>query len=273
MHCFASFKTVDMRFQDLYTCYCGFEQCNPLYAFGPAVRPNFLIHVILSGRGYFRNQNGSRELSAGEGFLIEPEQQTFYQADRTDPWSYLWIGFDGKLAPSVVRQLGLGGEHAVFRTSHGDELKEIVFNMCGRKKYSIDQELYIQAQLCMFFSKLIRDIEQAQLIRNDSMDNIYVEAALVYIQNHFQEQISVQRLADHAGVDRSYLYTLFRRNLGMGPREYLTIFRLSRAADLLSYSGHSVEHIATACGYRDPLVFSKAFKTHYGKTPSAYRDN
>ena len=125
----------------------------------------------------------------------------------------------------------------------------------------------------MFFSKLIRDIEQAQLIRNDSMDNIYVEAALVYIQNHFQEQISVQRLADHAGVDRSYLYTLFRRNLGMGPREFLTIFRLSRAADLLSYSGHSVEHIATACGYRDPLVFSKAFKTHYGKTPSAYRDN
>ena len=139
------------------------------------------------------------------------------------------------------------------------------------EKYQYLQELYLenfQSESWKNFINLKEDI-LSEIAKYKNVPT----AVMKKVQNHFQEQISVQRLADHAGVDRSYLYTLFRRNLGMGPREYLTIFRLSRAADLLSYSGHSVEHIATACGYRDPLVFSKAFKTHYGKTPSAYRDN
>ena len=271
MNHFASFNTVQKHFRDLYACYCGYEQCAPLYAYGPAVRPNYLMHIILSGKGHFRNRRGSAELSYGEGFLIEPEEQTFYQAERTNTWSYMWIGFDGKLAPYIVRQLGLGGEHAAFRVGHCNELKEILFSMFGEKKRSPEYELYIHAQLCLFFSKLICEIEQTKLIRENNMDNVYVEAAQLYIQHHFHEQISVQDLADYVGVNRSYLYMLFRRNLGVGPREYLTVFRLSRAADLLSYSGRSVEDIASACGYRDPLVFSKAFKTQYGLTPSVYR--
>ena len=269
---FAYFSTVEKHFQDFYVCYCGYEQCAPLYAFGPAVRPNYLIHIILSGRGHFRNGSGTAELSAGEGFLIEPEQQTFYQADRTDPWSYVWIGFDGKLAPFIMRQLGLGGERAVFRAACCEELKEIVFSMFGENRRSLDYELYIQAQLCLFFSKLAREIQQETLICENSTDNVYVEAALLFIQHHFYEQISVQDLADYVGVDRSHLYRLFLKNLGVGPREYLTVFRLSRAADLLGYSGRSVENIAAACGYHDPLVFSKAFKAQYGMTPSAYRN-
>lgn len=33
-------------------------------------------------------------LGRGEGFLIEPNKQTFYQADENEPWHYLWSGFD-----------------------------------------------------------------------------------------------------------------------------------------------------------------------------------
>ena len=38
------------KFSDLYLCFCGYEACQPLHSYGPAVRPNYVIHYIISGK-------------------------------------------------------------------------------------------------------------------------------------------------------------------------------------------------------------------------------
>ena len=55
--------------------------------FGPATRNEYLIHYVVSGKGYF---NGS-PVGEGEGFLITPHSYEHYYADESDPWAYLWI--------------------------------------------------------------------------------------------------------------------------------------------------------------------------------------
>lgn len=57
----------------------------------------------------------------------------------------------------------------------------------------------------------------------------------------------------------------------MSPQEFLTEVRLSRAKELLATTKLSVEHVALSCGYRDTLVFSKAFKRSTGAAPKEYR--
>lgn len=57
----------------------------------------------------------------------------------------------------------------------------------------------------------------------------------------------------------------------MSPQEFLTEVRLSRAKELLSATKLSVEQVALSCGYRDTLVFSKAFKRSTGMAPKEYR--
>ena len=69
------------KFSDFYLCFCGYAKCEPLHSFGPAVRPNYLMHIITEGRGKYSVDGKQYELKAGQGFLIEPEVQTFYQAD------------------------------------------------------------------------------------------------------------------------------------------------------------------------------------------------
>ena len=69
------------KFSEFYLCYCGYAKCEPLHSFGPAVRPNYLIHLILDGKGVYQIGDTKYELSKGQGFLIEPEVQTFYQAN------------------------------------------------------------------------------------------------------------------------------------------------------------------------------------------------
>ena len=79
----------------LYVNCCGCSQTEALHSFGPASKPHYLIHYVLSGKGHFRFHDKEYRLEAGYGFLIQPNELAFYQADAKDPWSYLWVGFAG----------------------------------------------------------------------------------------------------------------------------------------------------------------------------------
>ena len=86
----------ETRHQAYLTVYfCGSENCPPRHAYGPAVRPHYLLHVILKGRGIYQYKGQTYALSAGDAFLIPPAEVTYYQADEREPWSYAWVGFDG----------------------------------------------------------------------------------------------------------------------------------------------------------------------------------
>ena len=58
--------------------YCGREQCAPGHFWGPAIRPHYLLHVVLHGKGEFFYQEKKYELSAGDAFLIEPMQTHYF---------------------------------------------------------------------------------------------------------------------------------------------------------------------------------------------------
>ena len=75
----------ETRHQAYLTVYfCGSENCPPRHAYGPAVRPHYLLHVILKGRGIYQYKGQTYALSAGDAFLIPPEV-TYYQADEREP--------------------------------------------------------------------------------------------------------------------------------------------------------------------------------------------
>ena len=69
---------------------------------GPAIRPHYLLHVILHGKGTFLYHGKEYALSSGDAFLIEPMQTHYYQADKEDPWEYAWVGFDGNCVEKIL---------------------------------------------------------------------------------------------------------------------------------------------------------------------------
>ena len=83
------------KFKDFHLCFCGFAECKPLHSYGPAARPNYILHYVMKGKGIYQVGETKYQLKEGQAFLIEPESLTFYQADKKDPWSYLWVGFGG----------------------------------------------------------------------------------------------------------------------------------------------------------------------------------
>ena len=115
-------KTFERQEQDsgeLSLCHCGYSICAPGHSFGPAVRPNYILHYVLDGRGTYRIGTRTYHLEKEQGFLIEPNVMTFYQADAQQPWTYLWIGFQGTRADQLMREIGLSYRVPTFSSGCG----------------------------------------------------------------------------------------------------------------------------------------------------------
>ncbi|MCR4618416.1 MAG: AraC family transcriptional regulator [Lachnospiraceae bacterium] len=254
----------------LYLNNCGCSQTEPLHSFGPASKPHFLIHYVLSGKGTFKFRGKTYHLEKGYGFLINPDELAFYQADETDPWSYIWVGFGGSEAENHLKNMGLSGNHPIFSCPESAELYDIVKDMMEHNTVGTANELRRNGLLGVFLS-IIAGSESVEVLENKDKGNAYIEKAIDFIQSNYYNPIKVTDVADYVCVNRSYLYTLFQNIVGMSPQQFLTTFRLTKAKELLESTDYSIESIALSCGYSDSQVFTKAFHQARGVTPSVYR--
>lgn len=257
--------------RELSLCFCGYADCESGYDFGPAVRPNYVLHYILSGKGEFQVDGCLYALGQGQGFLIEPNVMTQYHADRQDPWTYLWIGFEGTQAAALLENAGLNTRIPVFAADCGGELLTLVQQLLTYEEDRPEQMLLILSDMYRFFSCIARSLSQQQKEAQWLLQNGYVSAAVEYIRRHYAEDIKVQDIAAYAGISRAYLTLLFKKFHQTSPNEYLTSFRLTRAREQLAITDLPIGMISSLCGYHDPLVFSKVFKLRYHMTPTQYR--
>ena len=260
----------DKKFEDLSLCFCGYAECEPLHSFGPAARPNYIFHYIMSGKGIYKVGEQTFHLEKGQGFVIEPEIMTFYQADQKEPWSYFWVGFTGKRASEYVGDLGINSEQLIFRSEKGEELKKIVLEMLKHNKMTIRNQYFLQSILYAYFATLMEDVK-VEGSHGENVESIYIKRAIAFIQNNYHRGIKVTDVVNYVCISRSYLHMLFQKSLDISPQEFLTKFRVSRARELLTVTELSIEEVAKSCGYQDVLVFSKMFKKVMGMPPSVFR--
>ena len=258
------------RAGSLYVSCCGLSKTEPLHSFGPAQKPYYLIHYILRGKGRFSLRNKEFQLSSGNGFLIPPEELSFYQADEKEPWTYIWVGFQGEMAGRILQNIGLTVVNPVFCSDHSEELYQAVKDMMEHNTYGFSNDLRRNGQLQIFLSIIAEGLPMEKRSEANAADN-YVRRAVQFIQGNYCNPIKVTDVADYVCINRSYLYTLFRNSTGMSPQQFLTTFRITKATELLQLTDLPIESIALSCGYTDPLVFAKAFKQMKNMSPSIYR--
>lgn len=254
----------------LYVNCCGCSRTGPLHRFGPAIKPHFLIHFVLSGKGFFRFGEKEYHLDAGYGFLIWPEELAFYQADKEDPWTYVWVGFGGSESEHYLHSMGLDRRHPVFKSEYGEELYETVRDMMEHNTFGLANDLRRNGLLSVFLSIIASGINIVNKNETDRSSG-YVQKAVSFIQSNYCDPIMVKDIAEYVCINRSYLYTLFRETIGVSPQQFLTTCRIVKARELLESTSYSIESIALSCGYGDALNFNKAFRGMFDMPPSSYR--
>ena len=256
------------RLGGVYLHLCGFEQCAPSHSFGPAVRDHTLIHCVLSGRGKFYAGGQCRTVSAGEAFLILPGAVTTYTADSADPWRYCWVGFNGADVPEILRCCGLGAERMVFPyASSPQEMEACVRNILTSARLGANP--FRTLSLLFEFLALLSGDSPFEQPPGPSIAG----AAMDYVAKNFSYPITVEDIAQHVGVNRSHLFRIFKKAVGMPPQRYLLEYKLQRAAELLSRTELRVAEVMYSCGFSDPANFSRLFKRRFGTPPAEYRQS
>ncbi|SDX44781.1 AraC family transcriptional regulator [Eubacterium barkeri] len=99
------------------------------------------------------------------------------------------------------------------------------------------------------------------------------ERAIIYMEAHLDEGISVHEVAKASGYSYYHFTRIFQSVLGESVGNYLQKRRLSSAAQKLLYSDCKIIDIAVDSGFDSSESFSRAFKSNYQVSPSAYRSN
>ena len=252
---------------DFYLYELGTNKCEPLYSYTHLVRNRIILHFVVKGKGILRLNGKQYDVGPHQAFLIPSDTKTFYQADKDDPWEYIWFHIGGTKIPLILKEAGLTPSHPVFTPMNcADKIEDLARDILDHytRQYYCIGTLYKICDYMIQYGASSQDVSYENSL-------LYVKNVISYIQLKYSEHVKIETIALSLGLNRSYLTRLFKEATGYSLQEYLLTYRMKMAIKLLSENKLSVSEIAEAVGYTDTFTFSKAFKRHFGKSPSDCR--
>ena len=154
-----------------------------------------------------------------------------------------------------------------------DYLFSLVLEMEKEYKARKDYwDIYVGADLRKMFITLFRECpEMTDKLKLDSSAYIAYQA-LNYLDNHYLEEITIDRLSSAMNFSKHYLSHIFKEETGYSPMDYVISLRVNRAKTLLSNTDKNISEIALDCGYTDFSYFSKQFRKKTGIPPKQFRE-
>lgn len=117
---------------------------------------------------------------------------------------------------------------------------------------------------------IIKSVDTGKKAEKTS-NHFLLDMALSYIEMNYCKSITLAMVANEISVNYYYLSRLFKEQMKMNFKQYITEKRLERAAKLLKDPSLKVYEIAQSCGYENVNTFNEAFKCAYSITPTEYR--
>lgn len=265
------------NFVDLCLYQFGWERCAPSHTFGPAARNHFLFHYVISGTGVLYADDKSKQtktyrVKSGQGFMIFPHQINTYIADKDRPWEYVWVEFDGLRVKEAVEIAGLSPNAPIYHAISHDLRETMMNEMLYIARHGTMSPFHLIGHLYLFLDAMTRSVSSIRLSSSGRLQDFYIHEAISFIEQNFQNDISVENIADNCGLNRSYFGKIFKKSVGRTPQEFLLNYRMTKAAELLKLTKLSVGDISKAVGYENPFHFSRAFKSVYGIPPREWRN-
>lgn len=134
-------------------------------------------------------------------------------------------------------------------------------------------EIRVRTQVEEFWCRLLDKITAVQLQPSSHReDSVRIKEMLNYIHNHYGEPLSLEKIASAASVGVRECSRCFQRSIRRAPMEYVNLYRVQIASELLVSTNHTITEISEMCGFSSLSYFGKVFRQHTGVTPVQYRD-
>ncbi|MDC4187073.1 AraC family transcriptional regulator [Loigolactobacillus coryniformis] len=225
------------------------------------------IEVNVDGQRYILNENDLIVINSNCGhatFVLQPNSIAL----RTHmmPDFFTNQGFDLRTGQFTLNSTILKFNPAYPVIRH--LLAQLYLGICANTNQLETNSFFYQltSELVQhFFTDMVK---KSRVITQRSH---FLDTTIQYIDEHYQNNITLEKLADYCNYSSTYLSKLFKLELGINFYEYLVRCRLQHAVADLTHTTLKVVDVAYRNGFKEVKSFNLMFKKHFGQTPSAYR--
>ncbi|OWA35310.1 AraC family transcriptional regulator [Saccharibacillus sp. O16] len=248
----------------------GSNLAKPNYHIGPRTTAYYYLLLVLGGRGTFIQNDRTYSLAAGDMFCLFPQVMHEYWTDPEDPLRKVFLAFDGRMALELLRRIGLTPNRP---HQPSIRVEEAAAAMRSFLQQTAAQEMKASdlGRLSAFYRIFAALEHEAASDTREPNEVSWLQRGLDYMEIHYADGITVEEVARHAGVGRTYFSKKFHERYGHTPVSHMQKLKLDEARMLLEQTNYSLSEIAHSVGYPDLFSFSKAFKKHTGLPPRQYR--
>ena len=230
------------------------------------------LFYVSSGKGSFLVNDDVFDVKADDLIIVNPNVPHTEMSRDESPLEYIVLGIEGLQFTSFTNHMEYEdySVHNYYEFKHEIlfYLKTLVQEMAQQDD---DYEAVCQNLLEVLIINMVRRTK-ANLIVAPSQ-KITKECHFVeqYINNHHQEDITLELLSEKTYMNKFYLVHAFKQYKGVSPINYLIRLRVQQAKELLETTNYSIAQISDSCGFSSQSYFSQVFKKACGMTPNAYR--
>jgi len=221
-----------------------------------------LCHLY-RGKGWFWTPDGTKvEVNEGDGVLVSPGVVVDYGAIQ-DNWTEDYICFVGPIAEHLFNSgiLNTG----IIRIGKNRRLLPLI-------EQAIDPSDDAQIAANSLLQKLMVDLYlENQPIHLEGKDKTVAELR-TRINQAAEQWWSVEDMARECKMSVNHLRTIFYKQTGMTPKNYVEKLKMMRAAEQLCSHHEPIAKVGLNFSYRDPYHFSRVFKRVLGISPQQYRN-
>lgn len=251
----------------------GYNISKPNYHMGPRIIEYFSIHFVTQGRVLYTYKNQKSVLREGDVFCLYPDTNHEYQTlclEQDPPLKMHWLAFGGPQSHSLMDMIGFSSSTPFLRSKVNHDVAATLNRILEimKMKNSIEQERLLLSSL--FFQVLFQLTEDGTGRLETASNNVWIEKSVDFMNTYFTENITVEEVASHVGLHRSYFSRMFASTIGKSPKAYLQMKRMEKSVIMLKENKYSITEIALTLGYPNLYSFTRAFKNYYGVSPKNY---
>ncbi len=268
--------------QPLYVKSCGYYRFYSLKSTTserPTGRSDFQLLYVASGKTHFFFD--SKEVILAEGSFVlyrpgQPQKYTYYAYDKPEVF---WVHFSGSEAEDILTRYGLGNR-TIFQTSPSNDLNNLFFLLIHESQqleghYNRLAPLLLRSIFLLAakgFSQNDTDFDQPvpPPDQGNTPQNEVVRA-IQYFNTNYMNDINIEQYAADNHMSPGWLIRIFKKHIGVTPRQHIISARITHAQTLLENTEMSISEISATVGYDDPRYFCRIFKKQTGFSPLEYR--
>ena len=249
-----------------YPLCAGHYQCTSDYCVTRNNYDSYLLMYIKKGRGCLSAGGRTWDFHEGQAVLVNCYLPHIYKAD--SDMDFYWVHFDGATSGGYADLIyqNIGHVMTLKNALKFEDLMEKIFlNLSGSSVDEVSCSKYIVELLSEIL--LLKEAPQKPLY-SDSIEDI-----VSYISNNVTNRLSLNELAERAGLSPYYFTRIFKQQTGYTPHNFIILARINVAKFYLKSSTFSIKEICYISGFSGEATFCSTFKRIVGVSPARYRSS